>query len=98
MLTTRRPTIDKENSTFNLEEFGLSPTHSSSICPDAQQMSPSKESPSRRKRLMGSLRSMGSLRGLGSYHLKERAKERCEEPVVGSQVGVSYRCRIADTK
>lgn len=47
---------------------------------------------------MGSLRSMGSLRGLSSSPLKERAKERSEEPVVESQVGVSYRCRPADVK
>lgn len=72
---------EKENETPDLEDFGCSPTYTSSVSSDAHHLSPSKESPSRRKKLMGSLRSIGSLRGLRSSHLKDRGNERAEEPV-----------------
>lgn len=66
---------DKENETSDLEEFGYSKVHTTSTCSDEHQQSPSKESPSRRVRLMGSLKRIGSFRNIRSSPLKERGTE-----------------------
>jgi hypothetical protein len=68
----------KENDTSDLEDFGFATTYASSAYPDAHALSPAKDSPSRRKKLMGSLRSVGSLRSLRSPPRKERGNERVE--------------------
>lgn len=67
---------DKENETPDLEEFGYLKLHTTSTCPNRHQHSPSKESPSRRVRLMGSLKRIGSFRNIRSSPLKERGPEQ----------------------
>ena len=56
------------------DEFGMCRSPSSS---------PAKDSPSKRKRLLGSLRSMGSLRSLRSYHGNSKP---CEESPIQTPV------------
>ncbi|KAF2133162.1 hypothetical protein P153DRAFT_282817 [Dothidotthia symphoricarpi CBS 119687] len=56
----------KADDPINLEEFGLCTSNVSSASPDVHKSSPSRDSPSRRKRLMGSLRRIGSLRNMQS--------------------------------
>jgi hypothetical protein len=85
---------DKENETPDLEEFGYSKTHTTPTCSDAQQQSPSKESPSRRVKLMGSLKRIGSFRNIRSSPLKERGTEPAEYPEGGR---VSARTCCVDT-
>ncbi|KAH7401025.1 hypothetical protein DE146DRAFT_632060 [Phaeosphaeria sp. MPI-PUGE-AT-0046c] len=68
--------LGKENETPDLEEFGYSKSHTTSTCPDLQQHSPSKESPSRRVKLIGSLKRIGSIRNIRSSPLKERGQEQ----------------------
>jgi hypothetical protein len=77
-LTTNSMHREKENDTPDLEDFGLTMTFSSSAYSDAHPLSPAKGSPSRRKKLMGSLRSVGSLQSLRSPPRKERGVEHGE--------------------
>jgi hypothetical protein len=84
---------DKENETPDLGEFGLSPNHKTSMSAD---VFPGKESPSRRKKLMGSLLSIGSLRGLRSSPLKQGGNERAAEPTEPVEREVSLPMRIVE--
>lgn len=69
---------DKENDKPDLEEFGYTKTYTSSAASDINGSPSAKDSPSRRKRLLGTLRSMSSLRSLRSPSSKEKAKTRVE--------------------
>jgi hypothetical protein len=90
---TNNSQSDKENQTPDLGEFVLSPNYKTSMTPN---VSPGKESPSRRKKLMGSLRSIGSLRGLRSSPLKEGGNERAAEPTEPVEPEVSLPMRIVE--
>jgi hypothetical protein len=72
-------TPGKENDTLDLEEFGVSPKyappHGSGAPP-----SPAADSPSRRKKLIGSLRRMSSMRSVKSPPTKDRGKQRALSP------------------
>lgn len=57
---------NKENEPIDLEEFGSYAPITPYPCTDVHKSSPNKDSPSRRKRLMGSLRRIGSLRNIHS--------------------------------
>jgi hypothetical protein len=77
---------DKENEGPDLEEFGYNKTYTNSTASDINCSPSAKDSPSRRKRLLGTLRSMSSLRSLRSPSSKEKHKQRVEcefEPEVG---------------
>jgi hypothetical protein len=70
---------NKENDTPDLEDFGGTKSCTCSSVSDVTGSSPTKESPSRRKRLMGSLRrSMSSLRIVGSPSSKEQGQPRVD--------------------
>ncbi|KAF2828733.1 hypothetical protein CC86DRAFT_368883 [Ophiobolus disseminans] len=70
-----------ENVFPGLEDFGALRAYMHSIVSDPNHSPPAKESPSRRKRLMGSLRSLTSLRGAQSPSSKEKGKELAEHTV-----------------
>lgn len=79
---------NKENDNPDLEDFGYTKTYMSSTASDINGSPSAKDSPSRRKRLMGTLRSMSSLRSLRSQSSKEKFKPRVEcdiDPAVGCQ-------------
>ncbi|KAF2032334.1 hypothetical protein EK21DRAFT_60960 [Setomelanomma holmii] len=61
----------KENDTPDLQDFGSLKSCTDSTCSEVHPASPAKNTPSRRKRLMGSLRSMGSIRSMRSPTQKE---------------------------
>jgi hypothetical protein len=69
---------DKENEGPDLEEFGYNKTYTSSPASDINCSPSAKDSPSRRKRLLGTLRSMSSLRSLRSPSSKEKPMQRVE--------------------
>lgn len=79
---------NSENATPGVEELGLSPSHQKSRCSAAYQsspISPAKESPSKRKKLIGSLRSMTYLRSVQTPSPKaknEKIRELHSESVV----------------
>ena len=75
------PSGDKENDTPGLDDFGSSSSYTNSPSSDVHCSPPTKESPSRRKKLVGSLRSMSSLRSVRSSPLKEKDKHLAEIPV-----------------
>ena len=69
---------DEEHGSPTVEEGGGCATHVASS--SDVQLSPVKDSPSRRKRLMGSLRSIGSLRSVRSSPTKDKCKYRPASP------------------
>jgi len=70
------PFSDNKENTPDLEDFGYTKMYTSSATSDINGSPSSKDSPSRRKRLLGTLRSMSSLRSLRSPSSKDKEKPK----------------------
>ncbi|KAF1842466.1 uncharacterized protein K460DRAFT_420373 [Cucurbitaria berberidis CBS 394.84] len=70
----------KENDTPHLEEFGSTMSCGRSPGSNAKILSPGRDSPSRRNKLMGSLRRISSLRSIRSPPSKTKKRDEPESP------------------